>query len=197
MGRDVIRTRTEKLGLRMITALLNRRQAGRVLRVMVAGFATLAFSSQAIAGCYTQREAAAEQAIRVHSEMMVVGLTCATYFNEPALFARYATFTNKHQQDIQAHERALINYFAKTAEGDPKRRFDHWRTSIANAVSTRAALSSGPVYCKKKAAMLDAMEGSAQFRANSLSMILASVPEADVISRPMCTQEAIALTETE
>jgi hypothetical protein len=118
------------------------RRCTSLFKAVMAGVAALGFSSQALASCYTPKEAAAEQAIRAHSELMVVGLTCASYFNEPLLFNRYAIFTNQHLQDIQAHEKVMIDYFAKTAEGNPKRRFDHWRTSIANAVSTRAALSS-------------------------------------------------------
>ncbi|MEO0393817.1 MAG: hypothetical protein AAF213_11335 [Pseudomonadota bacterium] len=163
----------------------------------VTTIAVIGFSGQALAACYTPKEANAEQAIRAHSEMMVVGLTCATYFNEPTLFNRYATFTNTHRQAIQGYEETMISYFRKTAEGNPKRRFDHWRTSIANAVSTRAALSSGPVYCQKKAGMLDAMAQANDFNANGLSVILASAPEAVVVSRPMCVQDAIASSGSE
>ena len=173
------------------------RRCTSLFKAVVAGVAALGFSSQALASCYTPKEAAAEQAIRAHSELMVVGLTCASYFNEPLLFNRYAIFTNQHLQDIQAHEKVMIDYFAKTAEGNPKRRFDHWRTSIANAVSTRAALSSGSVYCGKKQDLLTTMEGSANFGAGSLPGILASAPEAAVVSRPMCVQDAIAQSDVQ
>ena len=173
------------------------RRYASVFKAVVAGVAAFGFSSQALAACYTPKEAAAEQAIRAHSEMMVVGLTCASYFNEPLLFNRYATFTNDHQRDIQAHEQVMINYFAKTAEGNPQRRFDHWRTSIANAISTRAALSSGAVYCGKNEALLTTMEGAASFGSSSLPVILASAPEAAVVSRPICVQDAVAQNTVE
>ena len=181
----------------VVSRVASRSRRPSVLKTALAGLLAFGFSGQAIASCYTPREAAAEQAIRAHSELMVVGLTCASYFDEPLLFNRYATFTNQHQGDIQRHEQVMIDYFAKTAEGNPKRRFDHWRTSIANGVSTRAALSSGSVYCGKKQEMLQTMEGSANFGASSLPVILASAPEAAVVSRPMCVQDAIAQSEVE
>lgn len=169
----------------------------RAVAIAVTAFVTLGFSGQALASCYSAKEAAAEQAIRLHSELMVVGLTCAAQFNDPALFVRYAQFTNAHRSDIVAHEQAMIGYFAKTAEGNAKRRFDHWRTSIANAVSTRAALSSAQVYCGNKADMMAALESATAFGPQPVQAILATAPQAAVTSRPLCTQEAVALGTAE
>ncbi|MBV6632656.1 MAG: hypothetical protein KI792_06445 [Alphaproteobacteria bacterium] len=173
------------------------RQLRRLASIAITTIATLGFAGQALATCYSAKEAAAEQAIRLHSELMVVGLTCAAQFNDPALFVRYAKFTNQHRADIVAHEEAMIGYFAKHAEGNAKRRFDHWRTSIANAVSTRAAYSSAEIYCSNKGEMLEALEGAPQFNSKPLKAILTTAPEAAVTSRPLCTQEAVASSTAE
>lgn len=169
----------------------------RIFRIVAAGLISVAFAHPAFAACYTPKEAAAEQAIRIHSELMVVGLTCAAQFRDPALFARYAAFTNKHSNELRAHESAIIGYFAKTAEGNPKRRFDHWRTSIANSVSTRAALSSAGIYCGDKRELVAALDAASRFDGKRVNAILEYAPEASVISRPMCAQDAVALSTTE
>jgi hypothetical protein len=172
------------------------RKTGRrhLFRSLIAGLISIGFTQSAIASCYSPKEAAAERAIRIHSELMVVGLTCAAQFDDPALFVRYADFTNKHSGDIRAHESTMIGYFAKTAEGDPKRRFDHWRTSIANSVSTRAALSSAQIYCGSKQEMVNALGVVSGFGHQKVSAMLDYAPEASVISRPMCAQDAVALS---
>ncbi|MEM6902890.1 MAG: hypothetical protein AAF556_06605 [Pseudomonadota bacterium] len=169
----------------------------RLASVFITSVAIFGFAGQALAACYTPREASAERAIRIHSELMVVGLTCAMHFDDPGLFVRYAKFTNQHRADIVAHEQAMIGYFAKTAEGNPKRRFDHWRTSIANAVSTRAALSSASIYCGSKGDMMTALEAAERFHGQAVQTIIATAPVADVTSRPMCTQDAVALGTAE
>lgn len=110
----------------------------------------LAHPAAAKAPCYTQAEAEAEQAIRLHTELMVVGLTCAEMSPAvgPSLFAQYKQFTLRHQDDIAAWEKALIGHFRRHAKGNATRNFDSFRTRLANEMSQRAIALTTPVFCQ-------------------------------------------------
>lgn len=166
------------------------------MRALLTALVTFVFAGTAAASCYTPLEQRAEMAIRVHSELMIIGLSCSEAYNDPALFAAYATFTNRHQAEISAYEEAMIGYFEKTGSANPTRQFDHWRTSIANGISTRAALASMTLFCD---AHKDTFKQAAQlegFWHDNVETIMAYVPEANVASRPFCSRgEAIAQNE--
>jgi hypothetical protein len=148
------------------------------------------------AACYSPKEAAAEQAIRLHSEVMVVGLSCAVAMGDANLFAKYVDFTSRNAPDLRQHEQAMINFFAHHGEGNAKRRFDNWRTSIANAVSTRAALTSTQLYCNEKRDLMTATDASYAFGAEAVNAMLVTAPEAAITSLPLCNQGAVALSTT-
>lgn len=99
--------------------------------------------------CYTQAEVRAEQAIRLHTELMVVGLTCGDGAGAAGtgLFAQYKAFTLRHKDDIAAWEKTLIGHFRRHAKGDATRSFDTFRTRLANEMSQRAIALSTPVFC--------------------------------------------------
>lgn len=99
--------------------------------------------------CYSVPEFEAEQGIRLHTELMVVGLTCQSMDvkGEPSLFNQYKMFTLKHQARIQAWEKALVDYYKRTSKGNPTRNFDSFRTRLANETSQRAIALSTPVFC--------------------------------------------------
>jgi hypothetical protein len=111
--------------------------------------AVFATSVQAKPPCYTPAEFEAEQGIRLHTELMVVGLTCQEMGpkDQPSLFAQYKMFTLKNQKQIQAWENDLIAYYKRTAKGNPNRAFDTFRTRLANETSQRAIALTTPVFC--------------------------------------------------
>ena len=55
----------------------------------------LSASAMAAPACYTMPEAEAEQGIRIHSELMVIGLNCQHMYksNGKNLYASYRSFT--------------------------------------------------------------------------------------------------------
>lgn len=128
-----------------------------VLRVAAAvATAALLATSPALAApppskgpCYSVAEFEAEQGIRLHTELMVVGLTCQhmDVKGEPSLFNQYKLFTLKHQARIQAWEKTLVEYYKRTAKGNATRNFDTFRTRLANETSQRAIALSTPVFC--------------------------------------------------
>ena len=56
-------------------------------------------SSFAAASCYTMEEAEAEQGIRIHSELMVIGLNCQhmKFSDGTNLYLEYREFTKEHE----------------------------------------------------------------------------------------------------
>lgn len=105
--------------------------------------------AQAKAPCYAPAEFEAEQAIRLHTEMMVVGLTCQhmDVAGQPSLFAQYKLFTLHNSKQVERWEKALIAYYKRTVKGNPNRAFDTFRTRLANETSQRAIALTTPVFC--------------------------------------------------
>lgn len=140
--------------------------------------------------CYSVAEFEAEQGIRLHTELMVVGLTCQ-YMDvkgEASLFNQYKLFTLKHQARIQAWEKTLVDYYKRTAKGNPTRNFDTFRTRLANETSQRAIALSTPVFCGTHAPLVaKAMAASIEDIQNGFS------PDRDgvrVANAPRCDRPA-------
>lgn len=102
------------------------------------------------APCYTPAEFEAEQAIRLHTELMVVGLTCQAMDPKggPSLFAQYKMFTLKHQAAVQGWEKALIAHYKRAGVRNPTKEFDSFRTRLANEMSQRAIALSAQIFCE-------------------------------------------------
>ncbi|HYG86622.1 MAG TPA: hypothetical protein VD978_10215 [Azospirillum sp.] len=98
--------------------------------------------------CYTRPVHAAEQMIRLHTEMMITGLTCQQVMPDKAPFAKYREFTNKNRTILSKAEGQLIEHFRKQAKGNATSRFDTYRTEVANEVSRRASIIGTDNYCK-------------------------------------------------
>ncbi|MEA1651100.1 hypothetical protein UAJ10_19005 [Nitrospirillum sp. BR 11164] len=105
--------------------------------------------------CYSPAEFDAEQAIRYHTRLMVIGLTCQQLGgNYEGLYVRYKKFTLAHKTQIIAWEDALIARYRKTAKGNPNRALDTLRTHLANEMSQHIAAVSTDIYCAQHADML-------------------------------------------
>ncbi|HYH38877.1 MAG TPA: hypothetical protein VD860_11695 [Azospirillum sp.] len=98
--------------------------------------------------CYNRSEHAAEQLIRMHTEMMIAGLTCKDVMPEKAPFAKYQEFTVKHRPTISKAEGELMSHFRRTGKGNATSKFDTYRTEVANEVSRRASIIGTDNYCK-------------------------------------------------
>ncbi|HYD31260.1 MAG TPA: hypothetical protein VEB64_10460 [Azospirillaceae bacterium] len=99
------------------------------------------------AACYTKGEYEAEQAVRFHTEMMLVGLTCKDVMPEKNLFVKYREFTNRHRGNLMQWEKVLIEHFRRNYGGNATRQFDTFRTEMANQMSRRAASITSSQYC--------------------------------------------------
>ena len=108
------------------------------------------FSASAFAGCYSMKEAEAEQGIRIHSELMVIGLNCQHLWpkSDKNLYAQYKDFTANHAGLLRGYETTLINYFRKEGGGDPELRLHELRTRFANKISKDAAVMRPDGFCR-------------------------------------------------
>ena len=99
--------------------------------------------------CYSKAEAEAEQGIRIHSELMVIGLNCQhmTPRGWKNFYSQYRDITNKHADLFANYEKTMINYYRKTGKSNPERAIHTLRTGFANKVSTDAAKMRPDVFC--------------------------------------------------
>lgn len=129
--------------------------------LMLCGFAAPAFA----AVCYTANEAEAEQGIRIHSELMVIGLNCQhmTPKGQKNFYHQYKEFTAAHGKLFAAYETMLINYYSRAGAKNPEGSLNQLRTQFANKISGDAAKMRPDLFCSyyapripKAAAMTDA-----------------------------------------
>ena len=115
------------------------------MRVLIIALALLVTPSLAQAkSCYTAAEAEAENAIRIHSELMVIGLNCQhmTPAGWKNFYQEYREITQRHQGLFSDYEKVLIK-----ANGGSERKIHDLRTSFANQTSTDAAKMRPDVFC--------------------------------------------------
>ncbi len=105
--------------------------------------------------CYSAKEFEAEQGVRIHSELMVIGLTCMKMQGGQELYSKYQTFTAKNSALIAEYEASLINYYSQQGVAKPEKKFHTLRTNLANEISRRAIKMSTLHFCKKYASHVD------------------------------------------
>jgi hypothetical protein len=111
--------------------------------------------------CYSAQEAEAEQGIRIHSELMVIGLNCMhmTPPGEKNFYMRYREFTAAHEDLFADYENRLINYYRKSGAGNPEGRLNDLRTDFANKISKDAADMRPDVFCSRYIERLQKVAG--------------------------------------
>ncbi len=102
------------------------------------------------AQCYTPREAEAEQGIRIHSELMVIGLNCAHMAdaNGNNLYLEHKRFTNKHADLFAKYEEIMMNYMRSNGVKNPEKALHKLRTEFANKISNDAAQMRPDIFCR-------------------------------------------------
>ena len=130
--------------------------------------------------CYSAQEAEAEQAIRIHSELMVIGLNCQhmTPRGWKNFYSQYRDFTSRHESLFSGYERTLIS-----ANGGSERKIHDMRTSFANQTSTDAARMRPDVFCSKFAPRIPKVANMSQ---TEFKQWAASASGASRLSKPIC-----------
>jgi len=116
-----------------------------VAAIAVAALMMQAFPATAGEGCPALSRVEAEQAMRLHSELMVIGLTCQKYYRKPAnIYGKYQEFTVENADFLRGAEDGLVASMGA-------KQFHALRTRIANDASQRAAVMTPMAYCRTNA----------------------------------------------
>lgn len=102
----------------------------------------LATVNPAFAACFSAQDQENEQLIRLHSQLMVITLTCRTDSTGVPLPAGYQHFTTTHLNKIKNAERTLMQKL-----GGGTARLDRLRTEFGNEYSRELAKMSPLDYC--------------------------------------------------
>jgi hypothetical protein len=154
---------------------------------MVLFFTVLAvLSGPAFAGtCYTQEEAEAEQAIRIHSELMVIGLNCQgmKFKDGTNLYAKFRQFTAQHSDLFAGYEEKLIGYYRRTGASNPEMRLNDMRTMLANKIANDAAQMSPDQFCNR---FVPRIFKVAQMNRAELAKWAGTIYPSHPVSHPVC-----------
>lgn len=143
-----------------------------------------AVSMAGSAGCYTMAEAEAEQAIRIHSELMVIGLNCQymRFSDGTNLYREYRSFTSEHEDLFSGYEEQLVRYFKRQGE-DPEASINTLRTDFANKISHDVAKMKPDQFCNRYASRILKVSG---FKDDDIKRWAATFYPSHPVSRPMC-----------
>lgn len=136
-----------------------------VLSLLLVALAAIPTGTHAGNGCYTPQEAEAEQGIRIHSELMVIGLNCMhmAQANGNNLYLEHKKFTQKHATLFASYEKIIMNYMQKNGTPNTEAAMHKLRTDFANKISYDAAEMRPDIFCKtyapriEKATQMDEM----------------------------------------
>jgi hypothetical protein len=99
--------------------------------------------------CYTPEELRAEQMLRLHSELMVITVTCRQSSVGEDLVPEYSTFTKKNLNTIHDAELTMEHFYKVNYGGDGVERLDKLRTKLGNEYGQKIANESAPVFCSE------------------------------------------------
>lgn len=119
------------------------------MRFLLTALLLGAFTAPAGATCYSQAQAEADQGLRIHSELMVIGLNCMGIMKDPTLYSRYQRFTKQNHDLIDMWERTMISHLGG------EKAFHDYRTQIANKVAADAARMRPDVFCHNHASRMN------------------------------------------
>lgn len=116
----------------------------------------LSLTAQAqAAGCYSSAEFEAEQGLRIHSELMVIGLTCLRMPGGQDLYRKYATFTRNNQELIAGYEETIISYYRAQGVPNAETKLHTLRTNLANGISRHTVEMGTLSFCQHFAPRID------------------------------------------
>lgn len=98
--------------------------------------------------CYTDVEAEAEQGLRIHSELLVIALTCSKMDMAFGAYNKYERFTVNNSSQIAEYEAALIEYFKEQGSENPEKDLHNLRSFLANDISTHSVKMGTQTFCE-------------------------------------------------
>lgn len=120
-------------------------------------------SSSQAASCYTPAQFEAEQGLRIHSELMVIALTCMKApGGGQAMYNKYQQFTKKNLGLIAGYENDMLSYFKTQGTKNAEETINNFKTGLANKISQHAISMSTASFCQHFGSRIDqalAMDG--------------------------------------
>ncbi len=116
--------------------------------LLIAALALVVTPAWAGTACFTAEQRQAEQWVRLHSELMVVAVTCRQDSYGQSLSDKYVSFTHKNIRALHKAEQTLISYYKSTSKRNPVERLDALRTRLGNEGAHKAAKMSAPEFCR-------------------------------------------------
>lgn len=152
--------------------------------LMVLGLST---GSAFAASCYTQAEAEAEQGLRIHSELMVIGLNCIKmrFSDGTNLYREYSEFTQENVDIFAAYESQLLEYYKRRGDQNPEASLNTLRTLMANNISNSAARMKPDQFCNRYAGRI--FKASTMDR-DTLKKWASTIYPSHPVSNPICEQ---------
>jgi hypothetical protein len=115
------------------------------------------------ASCYTQEQFEAEQGLRIHSELMVIALTCMKApGGGPDMYKKYQAFTKKNLALIAQYETNMVSFFRTQGTKNSEETINNFKTGLANDISQHAISMSTASFCQHFGKRIDqalAMDG--------------------------------------
>lgn len=146
----------------------------------------LGFATQAVAmdQCYSEEQFEAEQGIRIHSELMVIGLNCQHMGKRAGhnLYGMYRQFTADHADLFAGYEDTLMDYYNGLGD-DGEKRLNALRTRFANKVSEDVAAMRPDVFCAEYAPRI---MKAADLSHTDLKAWASTHHDAHPVSKPLC-----------
>jgi hypothetical protein len=97
--------------------------------------------------CYSLTELKAEQLIRLHSELMVITVTCHQSSQGDNLVPFYTGFTQRNLKKLHNAEQTLIHHYKICYGGSGIDQLDKLRTRLGNEYGQKIADQSAPLFC--------------------------------------------------
>lgn len=160
----------------------------RLIALMTA--VSFLLSPAALAGpsCYSSLEAEADQGIRIHSELMVIGLNCQHMGKRHGenLYLKYRQFTSRHGDLFASYEKILMKFFQKSGDKNPEASLNTLRTQYANKISNSVAAMRPDVFCATFAPRIHKADA---MREKEVRVWAATPYEGAPVSRPLCASK--------
>ncbi len=86
-----------------------------------AAMVLFSISANAAERCYSSMEAESDQGLRIHSELMVIGLNCQHMGKRYGmnLYGQYRELTARHADLFASYEDSLMKFFKKRGDAKP------------------------------------------------------------------------------
>jgi len=115
--------------------------------LLIAALSIFITPAWAGSACFTPEQRQAEQWLHLHSDLMVIAVTCRQDSYGQSLSDEYVAFTHKNIRALHKAEQTIMAYYKATSKRDPIERLDQLRTRLGNEAAQKAARMSAPEFC--------------------------------------------------